>query len=793
DLDSIVMKCLEKDRARRYETANGLARDIQRHLDNEPVLARAPSRLYEFQKTVQRHKVGFAATAAVIAALAGGALVSSVEAVRARRAEGEQSRLLEREQQARRKADAQERIARQRAYAADMNLAQQALTANDVARGKDLLDHQRPEPGQPDLRGWEWRYLWQFCQSDALYELCRQSNAISSLAVSPDGKWVAIGESRQGGLSVWDLRTRREIARLRAGEGEVATAFSPRHPFLAFSTATAVGPTNWHCTIRLWDAETRQQFGKEFPLTCWCRRIDFAADGQTLFAFTTDDRLTRWRMPDGEKLGTFSAPLQQGLTPPLAAVVTPDGSLAVHAAPDGWVRALDLVTGKERWAAKAADEFVEALAVLSDGRTIASGGSSAVSTIRLWDAASGKEIGQNLTQSGWISALVFCPDGKKLASAGQNIRLWDVNGQGQVRPLGRPLHGHQDAIWSIALVPDQSLLVSGCQDGSVHVWDTAITRQQRRRVTLPAALSAWRFASDSQSILALDQHGQVAKWQGTLFQDRRPLFEIGTNILQANFSADGRWLAVAPTNGSIQVWDVSRGTLLGQCASSTKRMPFNSPGLLFLGQRKKLLILDHVDTVHEWDLTTQQETGSWRSHENTANAMTVAVSPDEITCLTLGRSGKRCPTSLRNMTTEQERNQDLDLSDVEDSAFSPDGKFFAAASSAGGAKVWETATLRQTAALAFLESTFSVCFSPDGRRVLTGGGSEKAVKLWDLESGQELLTLDGESTFFWPIAFSPDGNTLGSMNYKGVLHLWHAPSWGEIGLAERQQQGASKP
>jgi serine/threonine protein kinase/WD40 repeat protein len=93
DLDWIVMKCLEKDRTRRYETANGLARDVERHLRNEPVLARPPSRLYEFQKTLRRHWIGFAATATVLVALAIGTLVSTLEAVRARRAEREQTRL----------------------------------------------------------------------------------------------------------------------------------------------------------------------------------------------------------------------------------------------------------------------------------------------------------------------------------------------------------------------------------------------------------------------------------------------------------------------------------------------------------------------------------------------------------------------------------------------------------------------------------------------------------------------------------------------------------------------------
>src|SRR6516225_6781164 len=87
DLDWIVMKCLEKERTRRYETANGLAADLKRHLKSEPVVARPPSKLYEFQRLVRRHKVGFAAAAAIILALTAGVVVSAWQAVRARQAE----------------------------------------------------------------------------------------------------------------------------------------------------------------------------------------------------------------------------------------------------------------------------------------------------------------------------------------------------------------------------------------------------------------------------------------------------------------------------------------------------------------------------------------------------------------------------------------------------------------------------------------------------------------------------------------------------------------------------------
>ena len=87
DLDWIVMKCLEKDRTRRYDTANGLADDIKHYLSNEPVTARPPSQVYRFGKLVRRNKLAFAASVAVAIALIAGIVVSSWQAVRAHRAE----------------------------------------------------------------------------------------------------------------------------------------------------------------------------------------------------------------------------------------------------------------------------------------------------------------------------------------------------------------------------------------------------------------------------------------------------------------------------------------------------------------------------------------------------------------------------------------------------------------------------------------------------------------------------------------------------------------------------------
>ena len=143
DLDWIVMKCLEKDRNRRYETANGLAADLKRHLNNEPVVARPPSRLYEFQKTVRRHKFGFAAAAALITVLAVGVLISTWQAVVATRAKTEAVQAKAKAVAAQKQAEEEKAKASHLLYMADMNLAQQAWDQNNIGLLRQLLDRHR--------------------------------------------------------------------------------------------------------------------------------------------------------------------------------------------------------------------------------------------------------------------------------------------------------------------------------------------------------------------------------------------------------------------------------------------------------------------------------------------------------------------------------------------------------------------------------------------------------------------------------------------------------------------------
>jgi WD40 repeat protein len=793
DLDWIVMRCLEKDRTRRYDTANGLAMDIQRHLRNEPVVARPPSAAYLLHKLIRRHRLEFAATVAIGAVFVIGGIVSAWQAIRATRAEREQASLRETAQQAqiseaklRRAAEIEAFAVRLQAYASDMNLVQQALAVDNLGRAQELLDRHRPLPGQRDLRGWEWRYLWQFCQSDALPVFSQKTISISSVTVSSDATWLAVAEGDNGGLSIWNLHSRKET-RLSAGDGFVYAAFSPRTPLLAVSIVTGSTSTNRSHRVLLWNAATAQKVN-EIELSEQCTKLAFSEDGRTLVTsgMGTKNQIAVWRVPDGKKLAAYSAPARvifrqpSFVHSPLA--ITGDTRLAAYTSPDKKVRVIDLTAGQERWSADATNDRLVALAFSPDGRILVTSAGFSESDVRLWDVASGKELGRLEGHRGFVQAIVFWPDGKTLASASgdQTIRLWDV----KTRALLKTLRGHKLEVHSLALFPDGRTLASGCKDGAVYLWDTAATRAGTAHVRLPKPIFAWQFAADSKSVVTVDPDGRIERWNGDMFETRSEAMEIGKirGAESVQIITDPPMVAVGTSSGQAQVWDWAQRVRLWQFnASSEAVYPIK-----FLGNGTKLILAygterNELHTLHEWDLTTGKDIRFWAGLPN-SRSFYVGFSSDERWCLMLGEGASK----LYGLATGREINPNLNLSQPRSPALSPDGRLFATASAAAHVQLWDATTFREIAALSgFMKGLSSVAFSPDGQRLVTGGTGMEAVKLWDLESHSCVLTLEGKGSLFAKIAFSADGTVLGSLSNPGVLHLWRAPSWPEIEAAEK--------
>ena len=255
DLDWIVMKCVEKDRVRRYDTANGLATDLQRHLDNEPVAARPPSTAYRLHKAWRRNKVVFTAVVVVVVALVVGTGVSTWQAVVATRARTEalqartealkaKTKALTAQMDAERAQGNEKTIrieAEHRLYVANMNMAQQVWEEDNFGRLRQLLEDTQDSP----YRGFEW-YYWQGKTHLAWKTLRGHLNAVSSVAVSPDGQRIVTG-SWDDTAKVWDAASGKDLLTLKGHIDWVrSVAFSPDGRRIATGSDDR--------TAKVWDA-----------------------------------------------------------------------------------------------------------------------------------------------------------------------------------------------------------------------------------------------------------------------------------------------------------------------------------------------------------------------------------------------------------------------------------------------------------------------------------------------------------------------------------------------------------
>jgi WD40 repeat protein len=792
DVDWIVMKCLEKDRSRRYETANGIANDIQRHLNNEAVLACPPSAAYRFQKAFRRNKLVFAAGTAVVLALVVGlglaaaglrqAMRERNSALAARAGEEVQRREAQQAQaneaQLRREAEGLALAASRRAYASDMNIAKQALDGNNLGRALDMLDQHRPRPGQTDLRGWEWRYLWGQTRSDALFTLCQESNEIHSLSVSSDGNLAATTVYGPGGLSLWSVPERRELLRLAQNEQNVCVVISPSEPLLAFTGITLDASRKQQSSLRLWNIATRQLI-TEKPLDGECMHLAISKDGGTLVTVTLGNRttykfgghITLWRLPEGTE--PWSYPLPDS---PAGFAVTPDLRLAAVSVQG--IRVVELKDGRELWSKKI---DVNALAFSPDGKLLAGGGNG--QDILLWDAATGQEVGRLAGHQSLVNSLMFWPDGKKLASgsADQTIRIWDV----PTRTCVDTLHGHRQQVWQLALMPDHRTLISGCRDGSVCLWDTSVNHPRLPRIDIQDSALAWAFEADSKSVVTFNGHGRVTRWKGANFELPEPLLETGEiadrNRFGRCFSRDGRHLARGSVAGLVEVWDVPRRALWRRLTNSTGRVQ----AVRFFSEGNRLLTLSVNDHIFDdWDLITASKVQSWQAP---ADILHFALSPDERHCVTMGYAGD---VVLRDLTDKITTKLNLDIRESHDGNYSPDGRLLAVPSSLGFARIWDAATWKHVKTLGgFFADVWGAAFLPDGSRLAVVAGDREAIRLYDTSTWLDTLTLEGEGGGLWPTIISPDGNVIGATTLgDGRLQLWRAPSWAEIKEAEAKEK-----
>ena len=748
DIDWVVMKSLEKDRQRRYETANALAMDIQRYLGNEPVLAGPPTALYRVRKFVARNRTAVVSFSAVVAALIIGTVGATIGLVKAREAKHDADVAKERlQQQLVQTQDARDREkdARQEAsqnlYASDMNSVHEAYGGGDIRRALALLERHRSAYQER----FEWRYLWRLCQEgDSLHTI---PNLSSSAAISADG--VLAAKSADGYVKLFDMN--QQVQQGDSGSGR-----------------RAAGPME---IARL------KHEGEIYSLT-------FSPDGQTLAVGTKEGLVTLWQTKTRTKIETID---KGGSVYGLA--FSPGGKILAIGSYNGLLL-WDPSTGKELPGMMVGVEMdsdgVGKLVFSPDGRLLA--GNSGRLHFHLWDMVGLRQLEPlRNPHASYSSALAFSPDGRVLATGSwdSEIKLWDS----QTKALLRTFKGHQARINWLTFSPDGNTLASASDDGTVRLWPardrqpgdgeaSAMLRGHTANVSFVA------FVPDGETLVSASSDATVKIWPAHGIPDRDVLAEDSDWVDTVAFSPNDM-LATGCYDGTVRLCDAQTletievfkahehqvsvvdfspsGQWLASC-DCTKRVNdhwnYAAPGQVILTK-----IGNHWKQVSVPDITTGIEV--------------VRFSPDRRTIAFGDRDGM-----LTLWDIDDQRSSlsiATDWGRVQNVRFSPDGKTMATAHGQRGpvekpfiVKLWDVTTGDP---LAVLEKTTGegVAFSPDGRTLATGS-EDHSIKLWDLSTQRELTRLPGHKGYVMDIRFSPDGHTLATCSVDHTIRLWSVES-----------------
>jgi eukaryotic-like serine/threonine-protein kinase len=784
DLDWIVMRCLEKDRQRRYDTASALVHDIERHLSDQPVEARPPSASYRFRKFVRRHKKVVLTASTVTVALLVSIVTLTVSNARIRIEKNQkglalrdrEAALREREaalrdkgvalesaRKSERAARLQEGLARRRFYASQMNLAMQAWEAGQPARMLELLESQRPRFDQDDLRGFDWYYLWRLSQGAHRFSLPTQNvDDSSALAISPDGKTLATGYGRT--VRLWDVSTGRQVGELPGAANLVgALAFTPDGKTLASSDQSE--------TVKLWDLASRKE-GSLLKPGQVVKGVQFMGDSRTLALAGKNFQL--WDVVTNREIANFGVAGKGSFGQHLA--VAPDGNTVAVSA-ERQVRIWTRQGAAWRELSPIKVSYYSPLAISPDGKLLAVGFSS----LKLYDLPSGQERMAPPGHIGLVWAIAFDRDGKHLASGGadRTVRIWDVaSGKQQVCIAG------PSPVYGLALAPDASFVAAMSPD-AVRIWDLA--------PVAPATI--WRQAGSVYAVgyspdgetLASDGRDGTKLWDSVsgheiaAFGVSKVSYKWRSSLA---FSPDGMSLASGgAAEGTIDLWDLT-GRRLATLASGGHvlyRLAFSPDG-------KSLAEASGGDgpswPAGIWDVAAQRRRFS-ASAGNAASA--VAYSPDGKTLAVGGQYGvvKLFDTqSGRELATLQRFVLASDI--IFALAFSPDGRHLVTGNHQGVVHIWDVATNQlETSLTGHTDAVASLAFS-DGGRTLATGGDDRTIRLWDVATGQERLTLKGHEGGLTCVAFAPDGNTLATSSHDGTVRLWPAAADADARARKRE-------
>ena len=815
DLETICLKCLGKDIARRYPSAAALAEDLERFLAGRPILARPTSTRERILKWARR-RPAHAALAVLMVTVAAGAAGTMAWSNAWLRAHNERLRLeIRRANLHAGESDRQRRLAMERKALADrhlraaqLRLARQASDIGQFERAQEILLDDASGPG-PEHRDFAWRYLWRFSRRDVAL-LGRHDAPVRRVEMSPDGRTLASSDAA-GGIILWDTASGRPGPILSGHSGAVEwLAFSPDGQLLA-SAGRRDPVRTGEKDLALWDvADGRLRARPRGTVAGEIRVLTFLDRGRRLAVVSRDACGVRtvhaWDL----------APAPAG-APPLSyrlegfgfVAASPDGPAFAVREPDGRLTLRDASDGRIARVVSDREPDIRPLALARDGAILAA--SSAPGRILVWDLRRADAPPRVFTDDEVRPQyLLFTPDGSTLLSVaeGRQVAARDLaTGRRRailsldparlgtfdfaISPDGRrlALHGYghpggtiPTAVWRLAtgvkedvfpgrrtfqylaFAPDGERLFLG-GDHDVSVWRMRPPVEFDAYTAHRAEVWAVAVSPDGRSVATGGDDDALRVWDPATGRERIPPIRHPATVSALAYRPDGRVLATASLEDrdGLRLWDAGTGRLIARLPGHSDRVR----SVAFAPDGRLLASAGSDRIIRLWDAATGAAVAVLDGHRSVVRQ--VAFAPDGGLLASAGNDRTVRIWDVRSGGCRAVLPCRYQVTSV---AFSPDGRTLASADESGFITLWDPAVGSPRRVInTDDEEVRALAFSPRGH-TLASAGVSRTVRLWDPVTGQELLGLDGSRGQVNALAFSPDGHTLVSADHAGVVRLY---------------------